>query len=186
MVWLLVCERFRRPRRRLRFRSCGVRGVVTARLSMSTQPMLLGGSDAEISRVPTYRRRCSARAGPGLADETVTGSSGPSGVKVTGMRMGPLMDALSSIHTWLGFGEATGSDEVFYQQVIARLVEPTSKYDSLWVLEEIGLGPVSYATVKRRLPRYAAKELQAEPSRPLAARADLGTHALVLFDVSTL
>lgn len=148
-------------------------------------------SDAEVALLKSAAYRRIAGGGQpeldlGLTDASVTGAETPSGVTITGMRMGPLIQALTSIYTWLGFDEATGSDEVFYQQVIARLVEPTSKQDSLRVIEEIGLDPVSYTTVKRRLPKYASKEFQATLSKAMAARADLGPHALVLFDVSTL
>jgi hypothetical protein len=39
--------------------------------------------------------------------------------------------------------------------VIARVIEPISKLDSLRVLEEAGVAPPSYATLKRRLPACA-------------------------------
>lgn len=101
----------------------------------------------------------------GLAEESASQETSASavplgsGVKVAGMRMGPLIDALTSIYKALGFDEATDGDQVFYQQVLARLVEPTSKYDTLRVIEEIGLDPVSYATVKRRLPPDLARTI---------------------------
>jgi hypothetical protein len=38
---------------------------------------------------------------------------------------------------------------------LARIIEPTSKQDSLRVLAEVGIDAVSYATVKRRLQGYA-------------------------------
>ena len=42
---------------------------------------------------------------------------------------------------------------MFRQLVLARIIEPTSKQDSLRVLAEVGVDPVpSYATLKRRLP----------------------------------
>lgn len=156
-----------------------------------------GHTDAEVALLQSaaYRKiagKDQQQLNLGLDEEPASGQAGTasapmgSGVTITRMRMGPLIDALTRIYKALGFDDATGDDEVFYQQVIARLVEPTSKYDSLRVIEEIGLDPVSYATVKRRLPRYAAKEFQAGLCRALAARADLGPHALVLFDVSTL
>jgi hypothetical protein len=46
---------------------------------------------------------------------------------------------------------------VFRDLVLARIIEPTSKLEALRVLAEIGIEPVSYATVKRRLPVYAAE-----------------------------
>ena len=48
----------------------------------------------------------------------------------------------------LGFAEAAGGDEVFRQLVLARIIEPTSKQDSLRVLAETGVPAASYRTVK--------------------------------------
>jgi hypothetical protein len=41
------------------------------------------------------------------------------------------------------------------QLVLARIIEPTSKLDSVRVFEEADGSPPSYATLKRRLPVYA-------------------------------
>jgi hypothetical protein len=62
--------------------------------------------------------------------------------------MGHLQDALSRGYEELGFGRAAGGDEVFWQLVLARITEPVSKLDSLRVLEEAGIAPVSYATLR--------------------------------------
>jgi hypothetical protein len=43
---------------------------------------------------------------------------------------------------------ATSGDEVFRQLVLARIIEPVSKLDSLRVLEEAGAAPASHATLK--------------------------------------
>ncbi len=69
--------------------------------------------------------------------------------------MGYLHDALSCAHDVLGFGQAAGGDVVFRQLVLARIIEPVSKLDSLRVLEEAGIGAPSYRTLPRRLPVYA-------------------------------
>jgi hypothetical protein len=50
--------------------------------------------------------------------------------------MGHLLDALGRAYRILGFEDATGGDEVFAQLVLARIIEPVSKLDSLRVLEE--------------------------------------------------
>ena len=55
----------------------------------------------------------------------------------------------------LGFEDATGGDDLFLLLMLARIIEPVSKLDSLRVLEEAGIAPPSYATLKRRLPVYA-------------------------------
>ena len=86
----------------------------------------------------------------------------------------------------LGLDEAAGGDEVFRQLVLARIIEPVSKLDSLRVLEEAGEAPPSYATVKRRLPAYAQEEWRQRLSAACAAHARLGPASLVLYDVSTL
>ena len=84
--------------------------------------------------------------GPGLGG----GEGGP--LPITSSRMGHLLGALARGYDVLGFGRATGGDEVFRQLVLARVIEPVSKLDSLRVLAEAGVAPVSYATLKRRLP----------------------------------
>lgn len=148
-------------------------------------------AEVELLKAAAYRKIAGEGQGQldlGFDDESTTGATGglSSGIKVSSMRMGPLIQALTAIYKGLGFDEATEGDEVFYQQVLARLVEPTSKLDSLRVIQEMGMAPVSYATVKRRLPIYATEDFRARLSTALAARADLGPHALMLFDVSTL
>jgi hypothetical protein len=100
--------------------------------------------------------------------------------------MGHLLDALEHAFGVLGFEDATGGDVVFRQLVLARIIEPVSKLDSLRVLEEAGLAAASYRTVKRRLPEYAKAPWRAGLSAACAAHAGLGPASLVLYDVSTL
>jgi hypothetical protein len=45
--------------------------------------------------------------------------------------------------------------------VLARIVEPTPKSDSLRVLAEVGVPRPSYATLCRRLPGYATDKFAA-------------------------
>jgi hypothetical protein len=70
--------------------------------------------------------------------------------------------------------------------VLARIIEPTSKQDSLRVLAETGVEPASYRTVKRRLPAIAKHPLRQALSASCAEHARLGPASLVLYDVSTL
>ena len=70
--------------------------------------------------------------------------------------------------------------------MLARIIEPVSKLDSLRVLEEAGIEPLSYRTVERRLPAYAQEEWRQRLSEACAAHARLGPARLVLYDVSTL
>ena len=50
-----------------------------------------------------------------------------------------LWEALGRAYRVLGFDAAAGHDEVFQALVLARLVEPTSKLDSIRVLAEMGI-----------------------------------------------
>jgi len=75
---------------------------------------------------------------------------------------------------------------VFRGLVLARIIEPASKLDSLRVLEEAGVAVPSYRTVLRRLPAYAKQAFRQELSAACAAHARLGPASLVLYDVSTL
>nr|WP_256700328.1 IS1634 family transposase [Actinomyces naeslundii] len=128
----------------------------------------------------------------GLNSENAAGSAPqePAGagcvVPITSNRMGVLLEALETDWKAVGLDGLNGDDEVFRQLVTARLIEPTSKQDSLRVLAEAGLSPVSYATVKRHLPSYATEGFTRDLSRLLAGYARIGRAWLVLFDVTAL
>ena len=125
---------------------------------------------------------------PGLNSENDAGSAPhePAGAgcvaPIASNRMGVLLEALEVAWKAVGLDRLDGADEVFRQLVTARLIEPTSKQDSLRVLTEAGLSPVSYATVKRHLPSYAAEGFTRDLSRLLAGYARIGRASLVLFD----
>ena len=99
---------------------------------------------------------------------------------------GHLWDALYRAYVALGFEDATDGDPVFRDLVLARIVEPTSKLDSLRFLEEVGVATVSYPTLNRRLGSYPEQSWRERLAAACAARATLGPASLVLYDVSTL
>jgi hypothetical protein len=103
---------------------------------------------------------------------------------ITSSKMSHLVDSLERAYRVLGFEDAAGGDEVFGHLVLARIIEPVSKLDSLRVLEEAGVAPASYRTLKRRLPAYAEDEWRQRLSAACAAYAGLGPASLVLYDVS--
>ena len=77
------------------------------------------------------------------------GGPGPSGpLPIVSSRMSHLVDAVEHAYRVLGLEDAAGGDEVFRHLVLARIIEPVSKLDSLRVLEEAGVAPASYATVE--------------------------------------
>jgi hypothetical protein len=122
--------------------------------------------------------------GEGAGSAAASGSSGL--LQIASSRMTPRWDALCAAYDQLGFGAASSDDEVFRQLVLARIIEPTSKLDSLRVLAEAGIDTVSYATVKRRLQRYADDAWRRDLAAACAAHAAVGPASLVLYDVSTL
>ncbi len=111
---------------------------------------------------------------------------GPGRLEIASSRMEHLWDALCGAYDVLGFGVAAGGDEVFRQLVLARVIEPVSKLDSLRVLAEAGVETVTYRTVTRRLAEYAKQAWRDGLAAACAAHAGLGSASLVLYDVSTL
>jgi hypothetical protein len=111
-------------------------------------------------------------------------SGGP--LEIASSRMWHLWDALCRAYDMVGFGQVTGGDEVFRQLVLARIIEPASKQDSLRVLQEAGVDAASYPTLNRRLPAYAKDSWRRGLATACAAHAALGPASLVLYDVSTL
>jgi hypothetical protein len=115
-------------------------------------------TDAELEVLKAAARQRIA-GGQGELDLRLPDSPPAGGpLPITSSRMGHLLDALSAAYDRLGFDRATGRDEVFKALVLARIIEPTSKLDSLRVLEEAGAAVPSYRTVKRRLRLYAGEK----------------------------
>jgi hypothetical protein len=112
---------------------------------------------------------------------------GPGGpLPITSSRVGHLVDALERAYRVLGLEKAAGGDEVFRQLVLVRIIEPSSKLDSIRVLDEAGVAPPAYRTIERRLPSYAQESWRQRLSEACAGHARLGPASLVLYDVSTL
>jgi Transposase DDE domain len=105
---------------------------------------------------------------------------------ITSTQSKHLWDALCQVYDRLGFGAVTGGDEVFRSLVLARLVEPVSKLDTIRVLTELGIPPPGYRTIFRRLPDYARNEWRQQLAGACADHVGLGPATLVLYDVSTL
>jgi hypothetical protein len=141
-------------------------------------------SDAELEAL---RAAASARLAAGQAELDLGLSPAGSGpLEIVSSRMRHLWEALSGAYDQLGFGSADGGDEVFRKLVLARIIEPTSKLDSLRVLTETGIDPPSYRTLTRHLPSYAAATWRDRLAAACASHAELGPASLVLYDVSTL
>ncbi|BBZ03834.1 IS1634 family transposase [Mycolicibacterium chitae] len=118
------------------------------------------------------------------ADETVApASAGPGHITGTSSRL--LREVLGHVYDWLGFDVV--DDAVFRDLVIARIVEPTSKLDSIRVLEDLGATTVSYRTIQRHLDVIGPGGYRdAIAAKCFDYSRDCGGLSLLLYDVTTL
>jgi hypothetical protein len=123
------------------------------------------------------------------AGELVRPDRPPAGVSGAGRTVGTssrlLYDVLAAVYDRLGFNVV--GDAVFRDLVIARIVEPTSKADSMRVLTDLGADVVSYRTIQRHLAQIGPggyRDLIA--TRCFAHASDTGGLSLILYDVTTL
>ncbi len=115
---------------------------------------------------------------PGLA------SQGRTGV-ITGRRSALLWHVLTGVYARLGFDAL--DDAAFAQLVLARIIEPTSKADSLRVLDEIGVEHASLRTMFRSLRRAALGDYRDQIATACFTHAAAhGDVSLCLYDVTTL
>jgi Transposase DDE domain len=97
-----------------------------------------------------------------------------------------LWEALAGIYDDLGLGRL--GDEAFRALVLARVVEPASKADTVRVLGEIGVASPHRVTFMRCLKRVAERDYRAVIAQAChrhATRAG-SSLAVVLYDVTTL
>lgn len=98
-----------------------------------------------------------------------------------------LLQALEGTYKRLGFDAI--DDPVFRDLVVARLVEPTSKRDSIRVLQQLGRDPVHVNTLYNCLRRVVARDYRTVVAtacwRHVTAAGGPGV-ALVLYDLTTL
>lgn len=129
-----------------------------------------------------------------VADGSAATLFGPA-PKSTGLPVGPgrtvgtssrlLYEAIGTVYDGLGF--STLGDEVFRDLVITRIVEPTSKLDSLRVLADLGVNPVSYRTIQRHLRSIITGHYREKiATKCFTHSSDRGTLSLLLYDVTTL
>jgi hypothetical protein len=95
-------------------------------------------------------------------------------------------DGLGAANDELGFAEASGRDEVFRHLVLARIIEPTNKLDSLRMLVKTEIDPALLRDAEAALPAYAAGDFRGKLATGCAGHARLGPASLVLIDVSML
>lgn len=94
-----------------------------------------------------------------------------------------LWTALSDLYDEAGFNVV--KDETFKKLVLARIIEPVSKEDSIRVLNELGIKAPSHATIYRCLARCIDRDYQNLLAKTAFDRA-APTLSLLLYDVTTL
>lgn len=95
-----------------------------------------------------------------------------------------LLDALDYPYQALGFDSL--KDPTFKQLVLARLIEPTSKLDTIRVLSELGCTPASYTTIHRCLKRVIWNDYRAQLAKLCFQASHPNDLSLLLYDVTTL
>lgn len=96
-----------------------------------------------------------------------------------------LYDTLAGVYGRLGF-DAAVSDGVFRDLVIARVIEPSSKLDTIRILDELGLKPPSNTSIHRCLDRAVESEYREALSAACVTFRGVEQLTLVLYDVTTL
>ncbi|WP_047692216.1 IS1634 family transposase [Kocuria sp. ZOR0020] len=138
-------------------------------------------ADTALAR-PTQRQPALVPDAPPPAD---TSAGGTSGVRVVGTTSDVLWSTLRVAYSRLGFGIV--DDEVFEQVVLARLVEPTSKLDTIRVLEGLGVDPPHHTTIYRHLRQAQDRHYRDQiATKCFEHAATSGDVSLVLYDVTTL
>lgn len=127
-----------------------------------------------------------ARIYPGQAELDLSAGSVPAGQAVITSKSSALLwHVLAAAYARLGF-VALG-DEAFKQLVLARLVEPTSKADSIRALDGLGVPHASLRTMFRSLARCQERGYRDQVAAACFAHAAAhGDLSLVLYDVTTL
>jgi hypothetical protein len=97
-----------------------------------------------------------------------------------------LWQVLTSAYSRVGF-DVVG-DEAFRAMVLARIIEPTSKADSLRVLAEVGAPAPSLRTLFRSLTRCQDSDYRDKLAKACVARSGAagGLAGLVMYDCTTL
>jgi transposase len=95
-----------------------------------------------------------------------------------------LWDTLQEQYAMLGFDQL--KDEVFEAFCLARIVEPTSKLDSLRVLDDLGVDPIDRNQLYRSLVKASKLDYRKTISQACFQRVGRTKLTLVLYDVTTL
>ncbi|MGB3685814.1 MAG: IS1634 family transposase [Ornithinimicrobium sp.] len=144
------------------------------------------GSAHDDAQLAALLEAARAKIYPGQGELDLSAGSVPAGQSVITSKSSALLwQVLSSAYARLGF-EVLG-DEAFKQLVLARVVEPVSKADSVRVLDELGVPHASLRTMFRSLARCQERDYRDQVAAACFAHAERhGDLTLCLYDVTTL
>jgi hypothetical protein len=97
---------------------------------------------------------------------------------------GLLWNTLHEEYEKIGFGRL--KDEAFKALCLARIVEPTSKIDTIRVLADLGVDPIDQNKLYRSLAKAATMDYRKAISQACFEHVGRGGLTLVLYDVTTL
>nr|WP_108872481.1 IS1634 family transposase [Tessaracoccus timonensis] len=104
---------------------------------------------------------------------------------VVSQRSQLLWDVLATAYKVLGFDQL--KDAAFQQLVLGRIIEPTSKADTIRVLDELGIEHVSRRTLFASLARARERDYRTQIASACFDHSHArGGLSLVLYDVTTL
>ena len=178
--------------RKVRTRS-GATAVEIAHTKRGVQTVLehIGSAHDDAALVQVAKSKIRGGQGAFDLDALIPRSAAPipsvSGAPViVASRAQVLWDVLSEAYERIAFGSV--GNEVFRQLVLARLVEPASKADTIRVLSELGVaGAPSLRTIWRTLAKCVKEDWRDAACRAAYAHAAAGgALALVMYDVTTL
>lgn len=142
-------------------------------------------SDADLALLMQAARE-RLHAGQGELDLGLPAGESGQRARVVATRCEVLWQVLADAYVRLGFGVL--ADDAFTALVLARIIEPTSKADTVRVLEEIGVPPPHVNTLHTALKRSRQRgyrDLLAKACLAYSARTS-GTAALIMYDATTL
>jgi transposase len=128
-----------------------------------------------------------------LADEKInegqisldlSNTQGSVKAKLKGSYSELLWSSLQNVYCKLGMDEI--EDPVFKDLVLARIIEPASKLDTIRILGNLGLKTPSNTSIHRCLNRINTEGYRDKLSRIFFGNVDFSSLALVLYDVTTL
>lgn len=144
--------------------------------------------DAELAALMEVAR---GKLYPGQGELTLDGVSPhvadgrPGAAVIMSKSNAVLWEVLQAAYARLGFDAV--DDEAFAQLVLARIIEPTSKADSVRVLDGLGIAHASLRTMFRSLGRAQERDYRSVIAEGCFAHAaDAGDISLCLYDVTTL